>query len=144
MIPRRRFVTRYNDPCYSSFKLFRRFWLARSIWWKICLKPFAPSLKKKVSRLSEDEKAELLTNTERKKCRNTQNISHYVVYVIGFLSYLQEKLTSAVKPCQEVGKTVWKRRSKLAENFKIFYLNILNFWRIKLMPVGVRITNLLF
>ena len=59
--------------------------------------------KKKGSRLSEEEKAELLTNTERKKCRNTQNISHYV---IGFLRYLQEKITSAVKPYREVGKTV--------------------------------------
>ena len=46
----------------------------------INFKPFAPSKKKKKgSRLSEDEKAELLTNTERKKRRNTQNISHYVI-----------------------------------------------------------------
>ena len=113
-------------------------------WWKICLETYIlsrsrPVKKKKGSRLSEDEKAELLTNTERKKRRKTQNISHYV---IGFLRYLQEKLTFAVKPCREVGKTVWKRRSKLAENLKIFYLNILNFWRIRLIPVSVRIINL--
>ena len=69
----------------------------------INFKPFAPSKKKKGSRLSEDEKAELLTNTERKKRRNTQNISHYV---IGFFEVSAEKLTSAVKPCREVGKTV--------------------------------------
>ena len=48
MIPKRLHVTRYNDPCYYSFKLSRRFWLAPSIRWKIYLetnfKPFAPSL----------------------------------------------------------------------------------------------------
>ena len=69
----------------------------------INFKPFAPSKKKKGSRLFEDEKAELLTNTERTKGRNTQNISHYV---IGFFEVSAEKLTFAVKPCREVGKTV--------------------------------------
>ena len=40
MIPKRLHVTRYNDPCYYSFKLSRRFWLAPSIRWKICLETY--------------------------------------------------------------------------------------------------------
>lgn len=71
----------------------------------IDFKPFAPSLlKKKGSRLSENEKAERLTNNERKKCRNTQNISLDVIY---FLRCLQGKLTSVI-PCREGGAIVLK------------------------------------
>ena len=62
----------------------------------INFKPFAPSL------LSEDKKAELLTYTERKKCRNTQNISLDVIY---FLRYLQGKLTSMM-PCRDLGESL--------------------------------------
>ena len=65
----------------------------------INFKPFAPSL------LSEDEKVELLTNTERKKCRNTQNISLDVIY---FLRYLQGKLTSMI-PCRELFESLKER-----------------------------------
>ena len=71
----------------------------------INFKPSAPSMLKKGSRLSENEKAELLTNNERKKCRNTQNISLDVIY---FLRYLQGKLTSVI-PCREVGKSLEER-----------------------------------
>ena len=71
----------------------------------IDFKPFAPSLlKKKGSRLSENEKAERLTNNERKKCRNTQNISLDVIY---FLRCLQGKLTSVIS-CREGGAIVLK------------------------------------
>ena len=71
----------------------------------INFKPFAPSMLKKGSQLSENEKAELLTNNERKKCRNTQNIS---LDVINFLRYLRGKLTS-VKRCREVGESLKER-----------------------------------
>ena len=91
----------------------------------INFKPFATCLlKKKGSRLSENEKAERLTNTERKKCRNTQNISLDVIY---FLRYLQGKLTSVI-PCREVGKSSKERlRGSLLKNFEISCLNILIF-----------------
>ena len=50
-------------------------------------------VKKKSLQLSENEKAELLTNTEseRKKGKDTQKISLDVIY---FLRYLQGKITS--------------------------------------------------
>ena len=105
----------------------------------INFKPFAPSKKKRDHGYPKTKK---LNFWQILKGRNVEIHKTYHTMLSAFLRYLQEKLTFAVKPCREVGKTVWKRRSKLAENLKIFYLNILNFWRIRLIPVSVRITNL--
>ena len=109
MIPRRLHVTRYMIHVIIHSNYFAvSDWLHQfdgKFAWRHKFKPSAPSMLKKGSRLSENEKAELLTNNERKKCRNTQNISLDVIY---FLRYLQGKLTSVI-PCREVGKSLEER-----------------------------------
>ena len=92
----------------------------------INLKPFAPSLlNKKGSRLSENEKAERLTNNERKKCRNTQNISLDVIYFLRCLQGKKNFIDTLPRSRRKFERT--STRSKRAKNFKIFCLNILNF-----------------
>ena len=67
--------------------------------------------------------AEFLTNIERKKCNNTQNIITDGCYLL-FEEYLREKKRSIyiLNRCREIGLSFEKgpRGSKLVKNFEIF------------------------
>ena len=78
------------------------------------------NLKKWCSRLSEDEIAEFLPKTERKKCKNTQNIADVIE------EYLQEKTSVYIlRPCWEIGQGFEEslRGGKLVKNLEIFWMN---------------------
>ena len=58
------------------------------------------------SRLSEDEKAEFFTKTERKKCKNTQNILLDGCYLL-FEQYLLENTSvDILNPYREIGQSL--------------------------------------
>ena len=75
------------------------------------------------SRLSEDEVAEFLTETERKENKNTQNILRDICYLL-FEEYPQERpCVYILKLCRKIGqslKEISLRGGKLVNSFIIF------------------------
>ena len=78
------------------------------------------------SRLSEDEIAEFLTETERKENRNTQNILLNICYLL-FEEYPQKRpCVYILKLCRKIGQSLEEislRGGKLVKNFIIFWMN---------------------
>ena len=75
------------------------------------------------SRLSEDEIAEFLTETERKENKNTQNILLNICYLL-FEEYPQKRpCVYILKLCRKIGQSLEEislRGGKLVKNFIIF------------------------
>ena len=75
------------------------------------------------SRLSEDEIAEFLTETERKENKNTQNILLNICYLL-FEEYPQKRpCVYILKLCRKIGQSLEEislRGDKLVKNFIIF------------------------
>ena len=78
------------------------------------------------SRLSEDEIAEFLTETERKENKNTQNILLNICYLL-FEEYPQKRpCVYILKLCRKIGQSLEEmslRGGKLVKNFIIFWMN---------------------
>ena len=69
---------------------------------------------------SKDKKTYFLTNSERKKYKNTLNISFDGIYVL-FEEHLQGE-TSVLKPCREIGQRFEKslQGGSLVQNLETF------------------------
>ena len=69
---------------------------------------------------SKDKKTYFLTNSERKKYKNTLNISFDGIYLL-FEEYLQGE-TSVLKPCREIGQRFEKslQGGSLVQNLETF------------------------
>ena len=78
------------------------------------------------SRLSEDEIAEFLTETERKENKNTQNILLDICYLL-FEEYPQKRpCVYILKLCRKIGQSLEEislRGGKLVKNFILFWMN---------------------
>ena len=71
---------------------------------------------------SKDKKTYFLTNSERKKYKNTLNISFDGIYLL-FEEYLQGE-TSVLKPCREIGQRFEKslQGGSLVQNLETFWM----------------------
>ena len=112
---------------YYSFKIFRRFWLA-PIPRLILHNQLALTIFSKWTKTNglhgyiQRRKSHFLTKSERKKYKNTFNISFDEIYLL-FEEYLQGK-TSVWKPCREIGQRFEKtlQGGSLVQNLETFWM----------------------
>ena len=112
---------------YYSFKIFRRFWLAPIPPLILHNQPALTIFSKwtKTNGLHgyiQRRKSHFLTKSERKKYKNTFNISFDEIYLL-FEEYLQGE-TSVLKPCREIGQRFEKslRGGSLVQNLETFWM----------------------
>ena len=112
---------------YYSFKIFRRFWLApipRLILHnQLALTIFSKRTKTNgLHGYIQRRKSHFLTKSERKKYKNTFNISFDEIYLL-FEEYLQGE-TSVWKPCREIGQRFEKtlQGGSLVQNLETFWM----------------------
>ena len=112
---------------YYSFKIFRRFWLA-PIPRLILHNQLALTIFSKWTKTNglhgyiQRQKSHFLTKSERKKYKNTFNISFDEIYLL-FEEYLQGE-TSVWKPCREIGQRFEKtlQGGSLVQNLETFWM----------------------
>ena len=112
---------------YYSFKIFRRFWLA-PIPRLILHNQLALTIFSKWTKTNDlhgyiqRRKSYFLTKSERKKYKNTFNISFDEIYLL-FEEYLQGE-TSVLKPCREIGQRFEKslQGGSLVQNLETFWM----------------------
>ena len=112
---------------YYSFKIFRRFWLA-PIPRLILHNQLALTIFSKWTKTNglhgyiQRRKSHFLTKSERKKYKNTFNISFDEIYLL-FEEYLQGE-TSVWKPCREIGQRFEKtlQGGSLVQNLETFWM----------------------
>ena len=112
---------------YYSFKIFRRFWLA-PIPRLILHNQLALTIFSKWTKTNglhgyiQRRKSYFLTKSERKKYKNTFNISFDEIYLL-FEEYLQGE-TSVLKPCREIGQRFEKtlQGGSLVQNLETFWI----------------------
>ena len=112
---------------YYSFKIFRRFWLApmsRLIFHnQLALTIFSKWTNTNgLHGYIQRRKSYFLTRPERKKYKNTLNISFDEIYLL-FEEYLQGE-TSVLKPCREIGQRFEKslQGGSLVQNLETFWM----------------------
>ena len=116
-----------NNFLYYSFKIFRRFLLA-PILRPILHNQLALTIFGKWTKTNglhgyiQRGNSYFLTKSERKKYKNTLNISFDRIYVL-FEEYLQGE-TSALKPCREIGQRFEKslRGGSLVQNLETVWM----------------------
>ena len=112
---------------YYSFKIFRRFWLA-PIPRLILHNQLALTIFSKWTKTNglhgyiQRRKSYFLTKSERKKYKNTFNISFDEIYLL-FEEYLPGE-TSVLKPCREIGQRFGKtlQGGSLVQNLETFWM----------------------
>ena len=112
---------------YYWFKIFRRFWLA-PIPRLILHNQLALTIFSKWTKTNglhgyiQRRKSHFLTKSERKKYKNTFNISFDEIYLL-FEEYLQGE-TSVWKPCREIGQRFEKtlQGGSLVQNLETFWM----------------------